>query len=172
MTRVLGHVRRQDHAHDNLASVLLLLLGEVLKEVELVLEQDLDRFRCVPVLLHGDVVEAQRSIRHEVDVVRVIEAVVSVVMAGSSCDSRDHVEVVQLSDLVKVALFEKQIHHLSHISAMEVVVVLHIAPIPLANLIQETDQLVVVDHGRLSGLKGQIFHHTEHNGWERVLSSN
>ena len=81
--------------------------------------------------------EAQRSIRHEVYMVGVSEAVMGVVVTSTGCYRRDHIEVVQLGDLMKVTMLEEQIHHLSDICAVEVVMVLDFSHIPLAYFIQE-----------------------------------
>ena len=83
--------------------------------------------------------EAKRSISHKVYMVGVIEAIVGVIVASAGGDRRDHIKVVQLSDLMKVTMLEEKVHHLSDISAVKVIMVLHISSIPLAYFIQEAD---------------------------------
>ena len=51
--------------------------------------------------------EAKCTVSHEVYMVSVIEAVVGIVVASAGCDCRDHVEVVQLGDLMKVSMLEE-----------------------------------------------------------------
>ena len=149
MARVLCHISCQDHVDYTFASVLLLLLREVFKEVEIFPKQELDRFRCVPVLLNGYIMEAKSPISHKVYMVGVSEAVMVVIVASAGRDRRDHIEIVQLCDLVKVTMLEEEIHHLSDISAVKVVMVFDIPSIPLAYFIQEADKLVVVDDSGL-----------------------
>ena len=95
MTCMLSHICCQDHVYNTLASILLLLLREFFEEVEIRSEQEFDRFRCMPVFLNGNVMEAQRPIRHEIYMVGIIVAVVFIIVTSTGCDCRDHIQVVQ-----------------------------------------------------------------------------
>ena len=77
----------------------------------------------MPVLLNVLVVVSQGAICHKVDMVGVIEAIMVEVVAGGSCDRRDQVKVVKLSDLLQITLFDKEIHHLGNISSMQVIMI-------------------------------------------------
>ena len=115
--------------------------------------------------------EAKCTIRHEVYMVGVIEAIMGVIVTSAGRDRRDHIEVVQLGNLMEFTMLEEKVHHLSDIGAVKVVMVLHITSIPLTYFIQEADQLVVVYEIGLICSKGQIFHTTENYGLECILTT-
>ncbi len=78
---MLGHVRAQDHADQSLTKEFHVVLANVLEKVKLWLEHDTNRLSCVVVLLDGLIVVAESSHGHFVDVVRVVEAIMVIVVA-------------------------------------------------------------------------------------------
>ena len=118
LTRVIGHVCRQDHSDDALSQHLLFVFRERLNEVVAGLEQDAHGLRSMPVLLNGLVVVPERPVSHEVDVVGIVVAIVVVVMARCRRDRSDQVEIVQLSHGPQVPIFDEHEHTLCHVCAM------------------------------------------------------
>ena len=133
LTSVIGHVGRQDHANNTLTQNFLLIFRESFDEIIASLKEHPHRLGGVPVLLYRLVVVPERPVRHEVHVVRVIVAIVVVIVTRSRCDRRHHVEVIQLRQITQISIFDEHVHTLSYIRSMQVVVILHVSPVPCVN---------------------------------------
>ena len=96
---VLGHVCSQDHTYDAFTEHFLFICIQHINEIILWLQKDLHAFGSVPVLLNCLVMESESSLRHEVDVIGVIEAIVGEVVTGGGCDCRYQIKVAELGDL-------------------------------------------------------------------------
>ncbi len=81
------HVSCEDHTDHALSEQLFFVLFEAFNEVALLFEKDLERFRCVPVLLHCLVMVSQCPICHKVDMIGIVKAIMFIVMTGG-CDDR------------------------------------------------------------------------------------
>ena len=66
-------------------------------------------------------------------------------------------------------MFNKHVHHLTNISSMQVVMIGHIMVIPITDLNQEVDQLIVLEIDCRSRDLLQVLHNLVHNHSESVL---
>lgn len=146
VTHVVGHVRRQDHADYALAEHLLLLDRVVFSPVVVLLAHQSHRLSGVEILLNCLIVVPESTIRHEVDMVLIVKAIVVEVVTGCSDDGRDSVDVIQLGDLGEISLLNDEVHHLGDISTVEVIMVLHFLPVASSNCLQKVDQFGLVDN--------------------------
>lgn len=94
-------------------------------EVAVGLLQCLEVLGCMVELLDASVIRVNCSLRHGVDVVGVVEAVMSNIVTNSCSDKRDQVELTEFKNGCKIAVCEESVAHLSNIDSMQVVVVLH-----------------------------------------------
>ena len=133
LTGMISHICRQDHAYDTLTQNFLLVFRKSFDKVIASFEEDPHRLGRMPVLLHSLVVVPQRSVCHEVHVVRVIVAIVVVIVTRGRRDRRHHVEVIQLRQITKVSIFDEHVHTLRYIRSMQVIVILHVSPVPCVN---------------------------------------
>ena len=124
----------------------------------------------MPVLLHSFVVIAKSPVRHKVDVIGIVEAVVSEIVTSGRCNRRDEIKVVELRDSRQISLLDKHVHHLGNISSMQVIVVSHVTPVSLVDLSQEPDKLIIVD-GHLRVHRGQVVHNLKDCHRETLLTS-
>ena len=139
-----GHVSRNDYPNEPLSEGLEVVSGEVLKEVVLLLVQNCKRLCSMIVFLHRLVTVADRSVRDEVHVVGIGEAIVGVVMANGRYADREAVELAQLRKLDHLALRQKQVTHLEDVEGMHVIVILHVASVAFVDLANESRELGLV----------------------------
>jgi len=97
--------------------------------------------------------------------VRVREAVVLIVMTSRSNNERDHIERLQIEQRIELGLHDEEVRHLSHISAVEVVVVLDLVVIAHGDLLKEPGELVLVDLGfNQVEVRQVVYHLVNHHG--------
>ena len=87
---------------------------------------------------------AKASLGHPVDMVRVGVPVMVEVVAHCSCQKGNHIEVGEEGDLVKFAVLNEAESHLSNVCPVQVIVILDILAVSLLNLVEESDQALVI----------------------------
>lgn len=78
---------------------------------------------------------ANGTITHRVDMVCIVVPVVVEIVASSSHHGCNRVNMVQLSHFNQISLGKLEENHLHHICAMDVIMVLNLALVPLLNLL-------------------------------------
>ena len=83
---MLSHVSRKDHTNDTFAEHFPLICVKHFNKVVLSGQQNLHTLRRVPVFLDSFVMETQRPLSHEVNMVTIVKAIVSKVVTGARCN--------------------------------------------------------------------------------------
>jgi len=131
---VTGHVCRQDYSNKPLSESLEVISGEIFEEVVFGSVEDGKRLCGVVVLLDGLVAVADGTIRDQVDMVGIGEAIVTEVVADGRHADGKSVELTQRGKGQDLALHQEDIAHLEHVDCVHVVVVLHIPSVPFIDL--------------------------------------
>ena len=114
---------------------------------------------------------SEGSVRHEIDMVGIIVAVMVIIVTSRGSDRCDQVQIVQLCHCAQVPIFDEHVHTLRHISTVQVIVILNIPSVPLENGVKEADQFIVVDHTIVTGCLGQIVNDLEDNHLESIFAA-
>lgn len=99
------------------------------------------------ILLDTLVVVANSPVADGIDVIGVVKAIVSKVVANTPNQDRDKVKLVQVTDREKIALLEDDEHHLEHVGTMDIVVVFNVTSVSLVDFSQEPSHLFDVKEG-------------------------
>mmetsp|Transcript_17852 Transcript_17852/g.45036 ORF Transcript_17852/g.45036 Transcript_17852/m.45036 type:complete len:603 (-) Transcript_17852:971-2779(-) len=141
--KVLLHVRRQHHVDDLLADHLAHLVRHLGHEVVLVAVHELEGGRQV-VVLHGRAVVVQHGQRvAHADEVVVVHALVLVVVDDGRQVARHQRRLVAVPVVDEAAADDQHVQRLQHVRRVDAVVV-RVVGVPVLNLHQELDQLVLV----------------------------
>ncbi len=116
---------------------------------------------------------AKGPFRQKIHMVGIVKAIVVVVVAGCRCDGRDQVEILQLDDLMQIAVLNHQVNTLRHVCSVQVVMIGDIRAVTTLDLSQKVDQFVIVETDTLgqSRLERKVVHHLVNQDCESVLSS-
>ena len=141
----LSHIGVDYALEDSLFEQLqLLLVNSMPHKVILVHIQQFERLTHVVTFLHIDVAVHLESLGLGDHVIPIVEAIVSDIVAESSHQKREHIQIVELGIPRQALRPHNVVTVLGHVRPMQVVVVLHSTMVPVVYLNYELQELVLV----------------------------
>jgi hypothetical protein len=98
------------------------------------------------IFLDALVTVGNRSLRYAVNMVRISESIVTIIVTNCCCNNTNQIKIAQLSEFGQLALFHEIKGHFKHVSPVNVIVVLYVTTVALVYFTQKSRKFVFVDH--------------------------
>ena len=143
--KVASHIGSQDEARHALSEVDKLESTQIMKEIMLLISENLEQLRSVVVLLDRQIVAIDCTVSYRVDVKFILEAIMTQIVASCGDDQTELIESVHDAGVNQLPLCHEEEGHLHHIGSVEVIVIWNDLMVRSLNLGKEVSELLVVD---------------------------